>query len=726
MATIVLTVAGGLIGGPLGAAIGGTLGGVIDREVLFKPKGREGPRLSELRIQTSSYGTQIPKLFGTMRVAGSVIWATELDEHRSTSGGKGRPSTTSYAYTASFAVALSARLILSVGRIWADGKLLRGAAGDWKTRTGFRLHLGAEDQAADPLIAAVEGAGMAPAHRGIAYAVFEDLELGDFGNRIPSLTFEVTADAVQPMAGAMLEEIAGGSIVAPEDTTPLGGFSAHGASVRAVAETLAGAAGGWFRGEAGQLSLLRGAGVAVALDDPAMRSPGRQQEAGRRRRAIAAADHAPRTLTLTHYDPARDYQSGMQRAGRSGAGVREARMELAAAIGAGAAKTIAEDALARLDIERERRTLALGWDRIGVRPGERVTIADAPGLWRVERSSLEAMVLTLECVRVSHGAMPAVASGGRALPAPDDAIGTTIVRAFELPPLGDAIESVPRLAIAAAGTEAGWRRAALLTSGDGESWVPAGSSAQPAVIGTLAIAPKPCPAWIEDRVSRIEVQLVHDAMELADADQAALDGGANLAMLGGELIQFGRAEALGDSRWRLSGLWRGRRGTEAAIGGQAPGAVFVLIDADTLAVRELSAAAIGTMVHVLAQGVGDAGEAAEGAADIVGIAIVPPAPVHLRATVLPDGITRLDWVRRSRIGWRWIDGADAPLGEERERYRVTLAWEDGAARIEEIAEPWLFVSAADRGGPLSISVRQIGTHGLSPPATRTLPAIGED
>src|SRR5690606_29166414 len=114
-----------------------------------------------------------------------------------------QPTTTSYSYTASFAVALSARPIIRVGRIWADGVVLRGAAGDWKVATGFRLHRGDEAQAPDPLIASAEGAALAPAHRGIAYAVFEDMDLADFGNRIPSLTFEVIADADPVGVGAI-------------------------------------------------------------------------------------------------------------------------------------------------------------------------------------------------------------------------------------------------------------------------------------------------------------------------------------------------------------------------------------------------------------------------------------------------------------------------------------------------------------------------------------------
>jgi hypothetical protein len=184
MATLVLTVVGGAVGGPIGAALGAALGRSVDGS-LFRGKGRQGPRLTELAVQTSSYATQIPRLFGRMRVAGSVIWATDLIEARSTdSAGKGQPSVTRYSYSANFAVLLSGRPIRGVRRIWADGKLLRGAAGDWKTQTGFRLHPGGEDQQPDPLIAAAEGAGLAPGHRGCAYVVFEGVQLADFGNRI--------------------------------------------------------------------------------------------------------------------------------------------------------------------------------------------------------------------------------------------------------------------------------------------------------------------------------------------------------------------------------------------------------------------------------------------------------------------------------------------------------------------------------------------------------------
>lgn len=719
MATLVLSVAGGLIGGPIGAAVGGAIGGVLDREVLFRTKGREGPRLSELKLQTSSYGTQIPKLFGTMRVAGSVIWATDLVEHRSSSGGKGRPSVTSYSYTASFAVALSARPVLGVGRIWADGKLLRGAAGDFKARTGFRLHAGGEDQAPDPLIVAAEGAALAPAHRGIAYAVFEDLELADFGNRIPALSFELFADPGPLAAGAIAEMLGEGSVTSPDATPALAGFAAQGASVRAVLETLAGAAGSWFVPNANGIELASGPGPATEIADA---GAGGRRRGPRGARSIKAADAAPRTLSLAHYDPARDYQIGVQRAARPGAGQVEARVELPAAIEAGAARTIAEAALGRADLERERRRVALGWDALDIGPGARVRIAGAAGLWRVERWSLEDMVVALECLPIAPAALALEASGGRVLGAPDLVPGATIVHAFELPPLDDAPATVPRLAVAAAGTGTGWRRAALLLSTDGGAqWDEAGGTAAPAVLGRVTTPPGPGSALIEDRVNHLEVVLAHAAMLLADADAARIDGGANLAMIGDELIQFARAEPLGAGRWRLSQLWRGRRGTEGAIGTQRAGDRFVLLDAAALALRDLPPTALGGIAQVLAEGAGDAAAPAGATARITGISALPPAPVHLRAEPQPEGGTRLRWVRRSRTGWRWADGIDAPLGEEAERYRISLVPADAPPWTVETVVSELLLGAAERASALFVEVRQIGSLGASPPARIALP-----
>lgn len=203
MATLVLQYAGaavgGAIGGPVGSTIGravGAIAGSFIDQALFapKPRRREGPRLDDLRIMGSTEGAPIPRIFGAMRLAGEVIWATDFDEVVSTStekaGGKGASSqpktkTTEYLYYANFAVALCEGPIAGIGRIWADGKPFDPGYTIW------RWYPGDETQEPDSLIIAKEGADAAPAYRGTAYVVFERLALVRFGNRLPQLSFEV-------------------------------------------------------------------------------------------------------------------------------------------------------------------------------------------------------------------------------------------------------------------------------------------------------------------------------------------------------------------------------------------------------------------------------------------------------------------------------------------------------------------------------------------------------
>ncbi|WP_066650240.1 MULTISPECIES: phage tail protein [Sphingomonas] len=704
MATLLLTAVGAAFGGRIGSAIGAIAGQAIDRE-LFKGKGREGPRLTELSVQTSSYGSPIPAIFGTMRVAGTVIWSTDLIESTSkTSNGKGQPSTTNYSYSASFAVALSGRPIKRVGRIWADGNLLRGSGGDFKTATGFRLHTGGEDQPVDPLIAAAEGA-LAPAHRGLAYAVFEHLQLADFGNRIPSLTFEVFADEGPVAIGTIAEAIGAGLVSADRATTVLAGFSAYGDSARGTLGALIEVGGYWLAPTGGTLT-LRGDGLPErAIADE---GAGAGQRGARAVRQIAAIETVPQLITLAHYDPARDYQTGVQRARRPGPGERSIRIEVAAAIDAGPAKAMAEAKLRRAEAGRETRRIAHGWSALDLAPGAVVSIAGEAGRWRVTGWSLEAMVLTLDLVRLGSAVAGSPASSGRVLASPDVAAGPTIIHAFELPALDDTLLSSPRVLVAAAGTGAGWRRAALLYSTDnGGRWTPAGSTALPAVIGTVAAPPRAAGSALRDLVSSVEVELARTDMVLADADDAALDSGANLALVGDELLQFGEAVPIGPARWRLSRLLRGRRGTEFAAGAQQVGDRFVLIEREALVAIDLPVTAIGRQIAVMASGVGDSEGPARVDMVVTGASVLPASPVHLR---IDHDAGMLRWARRSRTGWRWIDGSDVPLSEESEAYRIDFA---NGASVETQAPA---LAIAD-GAALPVTVRQRGTQGLSRAAT---------
>lgn len=171
----------------------------------------QGQRLGDLKVQNSQYGIPIPVVYGASRIAGDVIWSTDIIEtaHTTTSGGGGGKglgggggavTQTNYTYSLSFAVALCEGEIAGIRKIWADGKLIYNLSDTADIATiiasnnkaaGLRIHTGSETQTADSLIQAHVGAVNCPAYRGTAYVVFDNLQLADFGNRTPNLEFEV-------------------------------------------------------------------------------------------------------------------------------------------------------------------------------------------------------------------------------------------------------------------------------------------------------------------------------------------------------------------------------------------------------------------------------------------------------------------------------------------------------------------------------------------------------
>jgi hypothetical protein len=215
MAALVLTVAAAALTEGAAAwvvtaatAVAAVAGSVIDARLFGPgPQKQEGPRLDTLQVQASTEGAAIPEIAGRIRIAGQIIWATAFKEVASTQtsggGGKGggpKVETTTYTYYASFAVGLCEGVIDRVGRIWADGKPLD------MSRIAMRLHRGAADQLPDPLIEGVEGSADAPAYRGTAYIVFDNLQITQFGNRLQQLSFEVFR-RVSPSDGSGLEDL---------------------------------------------------------------------------------------------------------------------------------------------------------------------------------------------------------------------------------------------------------------------------------------------------------------------------------------------------------------------------------------------------------------------------------------------------------------------------------------------------------------------------------------
>ena len=213
-------------------------------------------------------------------------------------------------------------------------------------------------------------------------------------------------------------------------------------------------------------------------------------------------------------------------------------------------------------------------------------------------------------------------------------------------------------------------------------------------------------------------------MTLDDADDAHVLAGANVALLGDEILQFGRATPIGGSDWRLSVLWRGRRGREDFAVNHPAGTPFALLEPQSLKRLDPRFAVAG--VKIMAIGVGDVTGVVADAPVQVGRATLPLSPVNVAATLFAGSLT-ITWTRRSRDGWLWRDAIDVPIAEQSERYAIVkrVAGRDDLSTTAD-APTWTYTNSeltADRAAGATsalIDVRQVGTFGLSPPATITI------
>lgn len=386
---------------------------------------------------------------------------------------------------------------------------------------------------------------------------------------------------------------------------------------------------------------------------------------------------------------------------------------------AGAAKAMADTLLSRAWALRDRLTVRLSPAYLDLMPGDLVRPEGVAGDWIVERVEIERMVVTASLRPAWRSAGTRVADPGRPVVQLDVVALPTRLALFDLTDVGEDTSGAPSLQLAAASPSGGYRAVPTkIATGGGES---AGlSAAREAVLGDSATILAAGQAVVIDAEASVEVLLTNPDHWLQSCDDGALVGGANLAIVGNEMIQFAQAEAIGPGRFRLTRLLRGRRGSEWAMAGHGAGEPFLLVDARALKGVAASAAAIGSTVTVTAYGPGNDGQEPVVTRSIQGEAARPLAPAQLRGAMRADGALELDWVYRSRRGFAWIDAVDVPVDADFSGYRVSVA--RGAALADfTTSDPTLLISAAELtslgSGPISVSVRQAGAIGLSRPAT---------
>ncbi len=380
------------------------------------------------------------------------------------------------------------------------------------------------------------------------------------------------------------------------------------------------------------------------------------------------------------------------------------------------AKAIAEAVLAAEWAERTQFRFVLPTRYARLQPGDVVDLIDGDVSYQVRlyRTGWDDGRLACEGYATDASVYTQSAPPGDDV-RPDDTvpeIGPTLLHLLDIPILSDRDDDAGFYVAVSQTPDTVWNGAVVYRSANGADYGTLLTLPVSAAAGIAETALPAGPTEFFDRGNAVDVALADGA--LLSAPEADVLNGANGALLGDEIIQWTTATLIGTKRYRLSGLLRGRLGTEHAIHRHAAGERFIVLrpvgtslervrdPVDLInAARWYKAVTAGALITDV-----EAVTFANG-----GKGLKPYAPCHLSGQRGIDGALHLSWIRRVRYGGLWRDGGDVPLGETEERYEIEVIDNDGSVvRIATVTAPaWTYPAAeqtADFGfTPATIPVR---------------------
>ena len=455
-----------------------------------------------------------------------------------------------------------------------------------------------------------------------------------------------------------------------------------------------------------------GAAVAtVVADDLAAHSAGdslpddlsmtRQQEV-----------ELPAVVSVIYIDKDADYAQNTQQAQRiTTLSTQQTAAELAISMSADRARAIAETLMYDAWTQRQRYTFQTSRRYAAIEPADVVTLTrdGTTHTLRVQRKvESRSGVIQWEAVAEEASVYTQSATGGAGPDAQGEvrAPGPTTFVPLDAPALRD--EDGDSGFYAAASGASGWRGAVIYRSSDGgASFDETGAILSASAIGTVISAQWSSVAHpnVFDETSRIAIDLPEGT--LSGTTELAVLEGANFLMVGAEILQFKNAVLYAPGSYEVSGLLRGRRGTEWAIAGHPLGGERVValsaaglrrFPAELSSARMYKAVTIGRTVQATPSQSFTYG----------GVNQIPFAPVSLGGGRDAANNLTITWLRRSRQGMALPWNYDPPLAEASELYDVEI-WNTAFSTLRRtfssLTTPTASYTAAqqtsDSGGLLS-------------------------
>lgn len=549
-----------------------------------------------------------------VKTAGIMVYAERKKEKKERrKGGKGGPKVTQFKYYQTACVELCEgpvffhQIYFNEKLIWDAAAKGAGTADTVATSNDYitckikkgglmRMYFGTESQPVDQVLQAKFGAD-AGAHRGMALIFVEKLPLEDWGNQFPNIRAVVTHRTIKTTR-QICETLCRQSGLTDSEFD----FSAISHNVRGLQIRETGAAKQTMEGlgvafnfhfteENGTVIGRPFGGNVYTIPSHDLGCTERDDEIlDKVEIDVNDPREYPYRARFTFIDPARELEANEVHdlyPLAVGNGVSESNLPLTMTFQE--AQAVCSRVLYR-ELYDKPETIRLSWEYLFLKIGDELILpgdAQRKRIIKIRGAAPGVLVLTLlpsftdstaTSPVVQPGPVETVPGSPRPpAPTPSEPSLTDAV-IIQLPQLNDTEPNKTGIYVGFAPTSTKDWIGGLLQINRGNGWDTLASSNSDAILGTAVNALSDF-AGEDDNVNTLTVDLL-PGNELESASPEMLAGGANSAVIGGEVIQFATADPVSghENRWELSGLKRGQRRTENLKATHAAGDRFMVLD----------------------------------------------------------------------------------------------------------------------------------------------------
>ena len=397
----------------------------------------------------------------------------------------------------------------------------------------------------------------------------------------------------------------------------------------------------------------------------------------------------PAQMALTYNNVDGDYQTDTQYSDRLLTGMEStSAVQVPMGFTASEAKAIADTSLMDKAVSALSTTVNVGIEYAKLEPTDVILLTGedtSQYRMRIIKRTDAGGVTTLQCVGddasvLTQAGVTDTAASGQTTVA---ALATTTLELMDLPALRD-VDNLPGLYVAVTGSAANWTSAAVYDSLDDITYTTQSLITSQAPLGTCSTA---LGNWaggnVFDETNTVTVDVGLQQLASVTYSDILANTATNAALVGNELIQYRVATLVSAGVYTLSGLLRGRRGTEDAMTGHVAAERFVALGISGVRFLPLQSGDLARLRYYKGVSASQALSAVTAQSITpVGNTLKPFAPVHPRAN-RDAADTVISWTRQTRLSTRIVGALppSIPLGETAESYEVEI-WDSGYTTLK--------------------------------------------